>query len=405
MVLRQVFTPVDQPRYEFGSLWGTDMGFGPGVSNGYLVSGSRVYGEELQCITRNTRAGAISVHGNVDNGILQAPNPFSDYTIRYMAQTFMYSDPGYAMSEWLFDAEFGRYFLRIPPGFPATFHNHDHFLPVSTPFSLFDNIFVDPSANTWCYGSEPDITYGGAVRFNSQTMAVSTSDAVLHASYLDARGNATVGIEDFAVDVLNDRLFVRWTSNNVGEVSCYRISTREYLFALWMPNLTSQILIADSKVFVVDVADWIGVFDYALGEFLGMCRNPRTAFVFGRTSFQTPVYGWDPFFKRLLCVRAYANDATTGASNISIVGFRPVPDAMIVSPPIPRNVPRANRRITLVSHVFGSGGEPVGARPATISGATALITASDSDGDVIVPLTCGAPGSETINVAVNDGEL
>lgn len=386
-----------------------DFGIG-GSFNGYLLSGGRVFGEELACFENDISPGAIGLFGPDNNtlGGNWVPNGSSDYTIMFMSQTVQTMGPGYAMGYWFFDAEFGGGFLVRPPfiNIAEHFHGRHVLIPDPSPETMYNNMVFDPQGFGWAYGTYPDIEHGGAFRFDPLTLVPSSpAVTVLHADYLDPRGDATEGIVDFAVDTIADRVFVRWVSNAPGEVSVYTRSTQEFLFDLWAPNPTSNIVLADNQfVYLCDTSDWIMVYDYGNGAFLGACRNPRTEFLYGRFNLQARVYGWDQPFKRLLSVAPVANDSM-GGSRMAVEAFVPVPDAMIVSPPIPRNVPRLGRRITLVSHVFGDGAEPIAVRPSVISNAVDLDMTTDRDGDLVIPFVCPDVDDFTIDVAVEDSEL
>ncbi len=372
MGLQPCFTAADALDYQ---LWD---GVVPGTHyNDYLITPPRVYSEELQAITTTYTGGTMWVE--------RSGNKYSEYTLNHWAVMTQYAWPGWGLKRWRLDAQFG--------------HRVSSTAWVGS--VVMDQITYEPSGFIWWFGAHADAYQGGPTLVDASSLAPTTTH-ITNAQWRDAKGNVPGGATDFAIDRGNDRMMVRWNTNAVGEVGIYKYSTKQLLANIYTPNSTCGIIVTgDGFIYVVDVLDWLIEYDYN-GVFQNAFRNPRRQTYLGGNG--GVVYGWDPFFKRLLFAGVTPN-AANGACTVRPQGFYPVAAQAALTPPIPRQVPRKNKRTTFFSHLCGEGAEALANRTAAVSGIVVSTPTSDLDGDIIFTATPPAAGIDPVTVSVDDVPL
>lgn len=385
MALRRAFRATDRIQY---ALWP-----GPAAPPlvhyaDYLISAPRLYQEELACFNSTYSPGILYV--------TPGANPYGSTVINFFSVLTTVAWPSWGTARWRFDGQAG-HLLGV-----------DHF---TTAFSsgaiVFDQMTSEPNGSLWWFGQHADAYHSGPVQVDPVTFGPPGgtwgTSPYPASSFLDKNGGATIGYADFAIDRAGDRLFARWLTSNVGEVSIYRLSTLAYLTSIYTPNKTCGVVLThDGFVYVADEADWLCVYDYN-GVFQNAFRNPRRS-DYGAavaSGFGSGVaYGWDRYYKRILFVGATPN-AADGACKMRIWGYYPVPDAAGVTPPLPRQVPRAGRRVYVVSHCYGEGAEPLASRSATATGADVGSAVTDREGDAVVAVTASAAGTLPVEISVD----
>jgi hypothetical protein len=337
--------------------------------NAYLITPPRIYAEEIRPTTG--RPGAL--WGGAD------PNRWGPSSISFFAVTSQVRWPSWGAGRWKLDGRFGRKLERLSG---ATAFGQ---MGVTTGL-----LSVEPAGAVWEFAGHPFIDANGAVLMDVDTMTV-TSQLIRPE---DFAGHAAGAMVDFAVDRAADRVWIRWLTNNVGQVSVYRLSTRELLHEIWAPNQTNGVVLThDGFVYVVDVLDWLCVYDYE-GRLHGAMRHPRLVSHPGGVC-----YGWDAYYRRLLRLEG-TPVAVDGASTLRVEAFYPVPQAALLSPPVPRQVPRAGRRVYVLSRAVGEGAEPIVGRAAQLGGDVAGAGSSDHQGDVVVAVTPAASGPLEVEVKI-----
>jgi hypothetical protein len=326
----------------------------------------RRYAEEIAQPASRARPGAV--WGAHD------PNRWDQASIKFLSNINQIYWPSWATRIWRFDAARGRSL--------GTFKESLGSLVV------LDQFTVEPDGSVWWFGPHADAYHGGPKLMSLSSDAIGLAEVVIPT---DTFEQAAV-IEDFGLDRAARRAFVRRGENTVGQVTIYDFNqatmTATKVADIYTPNATAGIApTLDGFVYVADVLDWICVYDYD-GNFHGAYRNPRpNAHLYGAA------YGWDQAYKRLLRVVNTPVDGL-GASTLRIEGFYPVSAEAILTPPIPRQVPRKNRGIFVFSHLCGEGGEPLTGRHATLEHGGAVVGegATDTDGDVAIEVTPAAAG-------------
>lgn len=322
-------------------------------------------------------------------GVVWARTDFAetDYTLFVLSKMHPINFPSWSINEWRFDPLTGQRFsyddeneswslssaLQDDPQ-PA------HRIDFGTfNADLIDTVHVEPNGNLWWFGAAATAFNGGAIQLNAATYQP-FGDPISPDDFLDPRGNPPIDIQDFAIDRNSDRLFVRWSTNNVGEVSIYRFSTREFITNIFAPNQTCGIVLTqDGFIYVADEQDWLCQYDYD-GVFYGALRNTRRSeYLGGRGGF---AYGWDSRYRRLLFLGGVPNEEN-GDSQLRVYGMFPTPDAALVTPPIPREVPRRGRRTMVFARIFGDGAEPISSTRVSVTGTAEQNASSDLDGDIV----------------------
>jgi hypothetical protein len=299
------------------------------------------------------------------------PNRWDQASIKFMANMSQICWPSWSTKVWRFDAARGR-----PLG---TFYGSS---------ILLDLFAVEPDGSVWWFGVTADAYHGGPVLLSLSSASVAATTTVIPAATFEG----AISIEDFGLDRAAHRAFVRSNVTGTGKVTIYDFDlatmTATKIADIFTPNQTAGVaLTLDGFVYLADVLDWICVYDYD-GNFHGAYRNPRA-----NSHLYGAAYGWDQAYKRLLRVENTPANAL-GASTLKIEGFYPVPAEAILTPPIPRQVPRKNRRVYVFSHLCGEGGEPLTGRPATLEHGGAVVGEgpTDTDGDVAIAVTPAAAG-------------
>jgi len=194
-------------------------------------------------------------------------------------------------------------------------------------------------------------------------------------------------IEDFAIDRNANRLWIRMASMNTGAVGMYNFTTHDLIATLYASNTTKGIIpTGDGYVFIVDAYQWVHLYDYD-GGYWGSARNPFTEGTGGS------VYGWDANYKRLLCIPGITQN---------IVGYKWAPNAVRLSTPIPRVVPRKNQITYFFSNLMGDGGEGISSRFAALTNEGLAIgeRISDKDGDIIERITPADTANQDVTLSV-----
>lgn len=337
--------------------------------NAYLITPPRLYAEEIRPAVG--RPGAL--WGGAD------PNRWGPSSIGFFAATSHIWWPSWGAGRWKLDGQYGRALARQSGGTATG--------ALAVTYGLFA---VEPSGAVWEFAGHPILDANGAVLMDVDTMQVTPQ--IIRPE--DFAGHAGDAMADVAVDRAADRVWIRWGANNVGQVSVYRLSTHALLHEIWAPNKTNGLVLShDGFVYVADVLDWLCVYDYD-GRLHGAMRNPRLVSQPGGVC-----YGWDAYYRRLLRLEG-TPVAADGASTLRVEAFYPVPQAALLSPPIPRQVPRAGRRIYVLSRAVGEGAEPIVGRVAKLSGGVTAAGSTDRHGDAAIPVTPPAAGALEVEVSI-----
>jgi hypothetical protein len=173
-----------------------------------------------------------------------------------------------------------------------------------------------------------------------------------------------------------------------GNINIHKFSSPyTKLGEVYTPNASAGVITTvEGFVYLVDELGWIMIYDYD-GKFYNAMKNPTPTNLYPGGF----LYGWDTFAKRLLFLGGTAV-TSEGASTLRVVGYHPLPIGVVVTPPLPRQVPRKNRLISVLSHLSGEGGEPLAAKRGAVTRAEAVAVVTDKDGDYIFtadPATAG----------------
>lgn len=332
----------------------------------------RMYGEEIVTPGGLVRPGAV--WGTAD------PTEEGPGEIRFLALVEKVVWPSWDVNLWRFTSATGKRRGKTTIG------------NLGSVMASGGKFFVERTGAVWVYDSHVLVDSLGAA-IVSPDSAWPTGGAVLPG---DFAGHATDAILDFAIDRVADRVWIRWAFGPLGCVKVYRLSTREELAAIYTPNETNGIALThDGCVYVFDVLEWICLYDYE-GRLRGAMRAPRS-----NANLYGAAYGWDPVYKRLLRV-VNTPCASTGASTLRIEGYAPVPEAAILSPPIPRQVPRKGRTIYVLAQACGEGAEAMIGLPAsaTVGASTVAEGGTDPEGDAVLAYTPAATGPLTMGISV-----
>lgn len=324
-----------------------------------LTTPPRVYGEELSAL------GAV--WGGRDG------NRYGPSTFSVLGTTNQIYWPSWGINRWRFDGQAGRLLERQTD------------VALSAVIATNPRFAVEPSGALWWWGTPYYPAYASALdgdTFAAAGLSVGGADF-----------GAASGFRDFNVDRAADRVFVRPASNNAGQISIWRLSTKAKIADIWTPGATKGIVLThDGYVYVVDELAWLCCYDYD-GRLCGALKASRPP-----ASPLGVVYGWDPYYKRLLRVVGTAN-APDGASTMRVEGYYPQPEEWTLTPPVPLKVPRKSRPVYSFAHVAGEGGEPMAARRVTFTaGISSSTVAADANGDGLAQLTPDAAGALLVEV-------
>ncbi len=342
-----------------------------------LISSPRIYQEQLASMASSYKPGVIFVTPDAN---VNGPT-----TIHFLGTTNQVAWPGWNAVRWRFDGQIGALLGVDHTAFGSGIY--------------YQQMIAGADGSLWWFGALATVYHGGPMQIDPATLAeIGTTSPYPVSSFLDKHGNNPIDIQDFSIDRGRDRFFVRWSTDYVGEIEVYELSTRTYLTSIYAPNETNGVVLThDGYIYLVDKADWISVYDYA-GNSHGSFRNPRRQNYVG--GYGGIVYGWDRYYKRLLFLGGI-QDAADGACKCRIWGYYPVPDAAGVTAPVPRQAPRHGRRVYVFSHAYGEGGEALASRGSTATGLDVVSGVTDQDGDAILSLTGGTPGSLSVSIAVD----
>lgn len=148
----------------------------------------------------------------------------------------------------------------------------------------------------------------------------------------------------------------------------------------------------------------LNLVNYIEGRIVSTLRAPlplTNVFVDSIHGYQ--LYTYDPFYRRILAVQKVPNDEETGACNVYVRGWYPVPIPVKILPPIPLVAPRAGRNIPYLTRLFGDAGEPVSGVhfQAETEGVATTINSSgisDNHGEAVIHATSETSGSLTMNL-------
>lgn len=250
---------------------------------------------------------------------------------------------------------------------------------------------ADPSGKLWIFGLWVQTDMLGAhtvANFTSNpnggifpnSFDAINGSQILYANY--TAGGTLGTVEDFGVDRNSNLLWLRGASYNAGKVCCFNYTTGALIATLYAPHATKGIVpTGDGFVFIIDNYQWVHLYDYA-GAYWGSARNPAG---------YTGAYGWDPIYKRLLVL----NSGT-------VTAFRFSPNAVKLTTPIPRQVPRKNQITYFFLNVCGDGGEGVSARMCALTNEGAAIGSklSDEDGDIIERIVPADTANQDVTAAI-----
>lgn len=385
MGLRKCFQAVDLQKYRGPRGL---VGINPTVLYGEkyyneLITSPRYYYEELFCYeTSGATPGVIWVE--------RENNPYGDFVIKHFAIVAQVNWPSWATVVWKYDAQYG-HLLEIMRYGTAGFEGEGTI--------VYDFMCYSPDGGLWWFGPHADAYHGGPLAVSTATFAAITENSFQIDEWEAALGRSLVGVSDFNVDRGRDRIWFRWMTNNVGQVSLYKLSTKEHLADLWTPNQTAGIVCCrDGWTYIKDVCDWICIYDYD-GTYFSSFRHPRREPYFGAGG--GVAWGWDQYYRRLLMCAAVAN-STDGACRNRVKGYYPNPEPQFLTDVVPRQAPRAGRKTVIFSHLGGEGLEPIGSRRATFSGPPgAQSTATDNEGDAINTVVPAASGSLHVGLTVD----
>ncbi len=316
--------------------------------------------------------------------------------------------PSWNVTMWIFNGRTGEKFQRLAQGESWEEPDADTFYDLMPPdanggglrTAMFDHFAsVDASGLLWQFGNTTPIWWShAAVQRDPFTLD-------LTGRYIDAfpdhYGVTHGSISDMAYDSVAKILWVRWFGDVTGrvEVWSYDIANpagRTWLHDIYTPNETNGLsLTSDGYIFAADSKDWVVLYDYD-GRYHSAFIEPRPA-----SCPNGVTWAWDRIYKRLLRVAGTPSDPTTGRSTMKVEGFFPIPANDSLTAPIPRKVPRKNRRITVLSRLVGEGCEAIGSAPIFVKVNTVSVTTSrtDGDGDAIIPITPAATGAITVEVS------
>ncbi len=340
------------------------------------------------------------VIGNGPGGVTR----YCNRPISFASITSQIEWPSWNIKRWVVDGDSGTEFQQLCGGVASwselnTSFNVNNFYGAQTSMNisqLYGRFVLEPPSSFWRIGNPWDAH--AAVQLDAETM-------VLTGKYLDGasvNGGVGTGIGDIAVDSVAKRVWVRKSFNNAGEIEAWYYdfnnpSTAQYLHSIWAPNATNGIVLSsDGYLFVMDVQDWIILYDYD-GNLHSSFRQPRPYPCPGGVAWT-----WDDLYRRLLRVTG-TPDAVDGACTMKVEGYYPIPTADSLTPPIPRQVPRKGRRIYVVSRLVGTGAEPVGSVPATLklNGVAVASGRTDDKGDALLQVVIPAPGTTQVEVDVD----
>lgn len=361
--------------------------------NNWLLTAPRICTETLGALSQQLPEYYAAYNtGGYSPGVIfpgVEENLHSPYIFTYFSVMSCAYWPSWGSRSWKFDDQFGN--LLTTQAYGSLFGSG------GTGYGRFA---YEPSGFLWTFAGHPFINDTSAALVDQTTFTPTDTTLINVAEWEAALGRGLTTVSDFNVDRQADRVFIRWSSNSGGHVEIYRLSTKEKIGDMYVPNASSGIVLtADGWVYLVDNFDWICVYDYD-GRFYNAFKNPRREAYYGGSG--GVAMGWDPFMKRLLFAGCVA-DGTNGQSRVRVEGFYPTAEASDVTLPLPRSVPRVGRKLTIFSHLSGEGLEPLAARSSSlqVGGVTKTTGATDVSGDTIFQLTPASTADLAVSITVD----
>ena len=329
-----------------------------------LVTPPRIYPEEPQSFSGNGyKLGCL---WSVNEPTLNGPT-----TLCFLSVLRKYHWPSWDIRVWKMDGKTGS-FLSSKLG--ASVFGDD------SPGITYGAITWEPQGHLWEYAGHVAVDGLGAVQLDPATLGPVAGTNILPAAF---PGHESDSIQEFAIDRRPgfDRMFIRWSSDRVGQVRVYKASTLEELTQVYACAQVQQLLVTnDGFLYVMDVAGWLHVYNFE-GAYHGSVRHPQNETYPGGVA-----WGWDGQYKRLLRVAGTANESN-GGSTLKIEGFYPVPEVTFLSPAIPRQVPRKGRTFYSLAHLCGEGGEPIAGRAVVVTGGASGTFFTGPEGDANIRIT------------------
>lgn len=355
----------------------------PPSFNGDLISGGRVYSEELASINTTFKrpcalwnsGGMVGFPGYVLSDQQQQKNAVPVINVFGLCRSIYFDNLLSDIAWWVITSSNGERALqgvnpvitRNPMNSAGTPDgNYPPVVPITgDDVSAADTVFTweHNRQNLWAFGPYEDLTHGGPYNRsgNNYGQVSAGTDGSTPANIIDwSDYGLASNTADFAIDRANDRVFVRldvvgW---DVGKVAIYKFTDKSFVANIWAPNTTNGIIPTgglgagdDGLVYIVDTYGWILQYDYN-GNFWGAVRNNRDPVIGGIA------YGWDSEFKRLLMLEGTASN-TDGSSTLRVKAFLPLMNPSYLSKSIPNTKPRKNRLSYFYTNLSGAGGLPL----------------------------------------------
>jgi hypothetical protein len=170
--------------------------------------------------------------------------------------------------------------------------------------------------------------------------------------------------------------------NALGNVlQVYEFTSGLLSFSVTMPDAVVSIALADDSRAYVLLRNRIAILmDYTTGKVLGAVRIPP-AIAARYLDSNTIKIAWDAIHQRLLVMEYQPDNHSTGTSTTIVKGYRMIPKPTRITTPIPLQVPREGRTISVLSQVVGDMNEGVGGYlvVASVAGSGTLIGAAITD--------------------------
>jgi hypothetical protein len=327
--------------------------------NAYLVTAPRVFGEAI----------SPSHHNCLITRTEQTPD--SDATISVLCWMDQIYYPGYDVALFRFDTYTGALLDHTSVVFPTNYVGWLNSIIQAVDGSIWANVLT---------------------RLEELSQDLTTTLRTFTAAHF---GRSSVALP--SVDPANDLVIM--PSESVDRaIQVYTLSTGTSVRIIPISDTIAYIApVDDHRAFILGTHGMLNLVDYVSGRILMTTRCPKPA---GANGFASMC--WDQH-RRRLCIFSPVPDATNGASNMTILGYYPVPQATNLTIPFPLVPPRKGRTIRAVTRMIGDAGEPVVGRAvaslSTVDG-TILTPWSQPDGDgyAIVRVECVNEAAPTLTV-------
>lgn len=351
----------------------------PPIYSPDLVTNGRVYGEEP---FQRYASGSHSMYG-----AMWAQKEGLASTINLFIPMRQAAWPSWNASVWKFDSASGVCLRRTPT----------KAVGVEGVSVLYDRFTAETlSGRLWWFGLHADAYYHSFIGIDPTTFKTNGLEIDWN-TFDDPPGNTKNATSALGLDQDQGVAYVRWTGNPVRAVDAYKRradGTWAWTHRIWAGAAVDQILLTDvGLVYLIDQNDWLSLYS-AGGAYQGAVRNPRSAACpFGY------MYAWDRFYRRLLFLAGTENEAD-GASTMRIEGFYPIPQATNLTPPIPLARPRKGKRLCVLAHFSGEGGEPIASTRGVLKadGTPVAQASADAAGDFTFAYTPESSGPVTMEV-------